>query len=100
MGFSDYLSNARAQLSDEDEALSEIYNQLETSYNDVYEGSVNAISAKDERIKGLESEVSRLKTQMFDQMQMIPAMNQNQEDEPDEDDSDTNRGVAGLFTRK
>ena len=98
MGFSDYLSIARAQLSDEDEALGEIYNQLETSYNDVYEGSVNAISAKDERIKGLESEVSRLKTQMFDQMQMIPAMNQNQED--DEDDSDTNRGVAGLFTRK
>ena len=49
-----------------------------------------------ERVKELESEVSRLKSQMFDKMMQTPFDNPNGNENEDEEDN-TPKGIAGLF---
>ena len=49
-----------------------------------------------ERVKELESEVSRLKSQMFDKMMQTPVDNSNGNENEDEEDN-TPKGIAGLF---
>ena len=99
MSFADYLSQARQFNPDEDNNgnnISTIYDGLETEYTDLLEGSQKSAEMQAERVQELESEVSRLKSQMFDKMMQTPVDNSNGNENEDEDD-DTPKGIAGLF---
>lgn len=98
MSFADYLSQAR-QFNPEDNDennISTIYDGLETEYTDLLEGSQKSAEMQAERVKELESEVSRLKSQMFDKMMQTPVDNSNGNENEDEEDN-TPKGIAGLF---
>lgn len=98
MSFADYLSQARQFNPDDNDGnnISTIYDGLETEYTDLLEGSQKSAEMQAERVKELESEVSRLKSQMFDKMMQTPVDNSNGNENEDEDD-DTPKGIAGLF---
>ena len=99
MSFADYLSQARQFNPDEDNDgnnISTIYDGLETEYTDLLEGSQKSAEMQAERVKELESEVSRLKSQMFDKMMQTPVDNSNDNENEDEEDN-TPKGIAGLF---
>lgn len=99
MSFADYLSQARQFNYDEDNDvnnISTIYDGLETEYTDLLEGSQKSAEMQAERVKELESEVSRLKSQMFDKMMQTPVDNSNGNENEDEEDN-TPKGIAGLF---
>ena len=99
MSFADYISQARQFNPDEDNDeinVSTIYDGLETEYTDLLEGSQKSAEMQAERVKELESEVSRLKSQMFDKMMQTPVDNSNGNENEDEDDN-TPKGIAGLF---
>ena len=98
MSFADYLSQARQFSPDDNDGnnISTIYDGLETEYTDLLEGSQKSAEMQAERVKELESEVSRLKSQMFDKMMQTPVDNSNGNENEDEDD-DTPKGIAGLF---
>ena len=98
MSFADYLSQARQFNPDEDNGnnISTIYDGLETEYTDLLEGSQKSAEMQAERVKELESEVSRLKSQMFDKMMQTPVDNSNGNENEDEEDN-TPKGIAGLF---
>lgn len=100
MSFADYLSQARQFNPDEDNDgvnISTIYDGLETEYTDLLEGSQKSAEMQAERVKELESEVSRLKSQMlFDKMVQTPFDNTNGNENEDEEDN-TPKGIAGLF---
>lgn len=99
MSFTDYLSQARQFNYDEDNDgnnISTIYDGLETEYTDLLEGSQKSAEMQAERVKELESEVSRLKSQMFDKMMQTPVDNSNGNENEDEEDN-TPKGIAGLF---
>ena len=98
MSFADYLSQARQfNPEDNDEInISTIYDGLETEYTDLLEGSQKSAEMQAERVKELESEVSRLKSQMFDKMMQTPVDNSNGNENEDEEDN-TPKGIAGLF---
>lgn len=98
MSFADYLSQARQFNPDDNDEIniSTIYDGLETEYTDLLEGSQKSAEMQAERVKELESEVSRLKSQMFDKMMQTPVDNSNGNENEDEDD-DTPKGIAGLF---
>ena len=99
MSFTDYLSQARQFNPDEDNDeinISTIYDGLETEYTDLLEGSQKSAEMQAERVKELESEVSRLKSQMFDKMMQTPVDNSNGNENEDEEDN-TPKGIAGLF---
>ena len=98
MSFADYLSQARQFNPDDNDGnnISTIYDGLETEYTDLLEGSQKSAEMQAERVKELESEVSRLKSQMFDKMMQTPVDNSNGNANEDEDD-DTPKGIAGLF---
>ena len=99
MSFADYLSQARQFSPDEDNDeinISTIYDGLETEYTDLLEGSQKSAEMQAERVKELESEVSRLKSQMFDKMMQTPVDNSNGNENEDEEDN-TPKGIAGLF---
>lgn len=98
MSFADYLSQARQFNPDDNDGnnISTIYDGLETEYTDLLEGSQKSAEMQAERVKELESEVSRLKSQMFDKMMQTPVDNSNGNENEDEDD-DTSKGIAGLF---
>ena len=97
MSFADYLSQARQFNPDEDNDgvnISTIYDGLETEYTDLLEGSQKSAEMQAERVKELESEVSRLKS--FDKMMQTPFDNSNGNENEDEEDN-TPKGIAGLF---
>ena len=100
MSFADYLSQARQFNPDEDNDgvnISTIYDGLETEYTDLLEGSQKSAEMQAERVKELESEVSRLKSQMlFDKMMQTPSDSSNGNENEDEEDN-TPKGIAGLF---
>lgn len=99
MSFADYLSQARQFSPDEDNDeinISTIYDGLETEYTDLLEGSQKSAEMQAERVKELESEVSRLKSQMFDKMMQTPVDNSNGNENEDEEDN-APKGIAGLF---
>lgn len=98
MSFADYLSQARQFNPDDNDGnnISTIYDGLETEYTDLLEGSQKSAEMQAERVKELESEVSRLKSQMFDKMMQTPVDNSNGNENEDEDDN-TPKGIAGLF---
>ena len=99
MSFADYLSQVRQFNPDEDNDgvnISTIYDGLETEYTDLLEGSQKSAEMQAERVKELESEVSRLKSQMFDKMMQTPVDNSNGNENEDEEDN-TPKGIAGLF---
>ena len=99
MSFTEYLSQARQFNYDEDNDgnnISTIYDGLETEYTDLLEGSQKSAEMQAERVKELESEVSRLKSQMFDKMMQTPVDNSNGNENEDEEDN-TPKGIAGLF---
>ena len=98
MSFTDYLSQARQFSPDDNDGnnISTIYDGLETEYTDLLEGSQKSAEMQAERVKELESEVSRLKSQMFDKMMQTPVDNSNGNENEDEEDN-TPKGIAGLF---
>ena len=98
MSFADYLSQARQFSPDDNDGnnISTIYDGLETEYTDLLEGSQKSAEMQAERVKELESEVSRLKSQMFDKMMQTPVDNSNGNENEDEEDN-TPKGIAGLF---
>ena len=98
MSFADYLSQARQFNPDDNDGnnISTIYDGLETEYTDLLEGSQKSAEMQAERVKELESEVSRLKSQMFDKMMQTPVDNSNGNENEDEEDN-TPKGIAGLF---
>lgn len=100
MSFADYLSQARQFNPDEDNDgvnISTIYDGLETEYTDLLESSQKSAEMQAERVKELESEVSRLKSQMmFDKVMQTPFDSSNGNENEDEEDN-TPKGIAGLF---
>lgn len=100
--FEEYMSQARGfnpDEADEGATISTIYDSLETSYRDAMEGSQGKIQAKDDRIKELESELSRVKQHNYDLVMSSPAPNTDDNDKgsSDSDSDSSSQGIDSLF---
>lgn len=101
--FEEFMSKARTfnpEEAEEGASISTIYDSLETSYRDAMEGSEGKLKAKDDRIKELESEISRVKQHNYDLVMSQPAPNNEEESSNDDSDSNKGSGIDSLFTNR
>ena len=75
--------------------ISTIYDSLEEADNNYSAGAKANLSTKDERIKELESEISKLQSHNYNLMMQAPK--NVDDDEPGGDKDDAPQGVSGLF---
>lgn len=101
--FEEFMSKARTfnpEEAEEGASISTIYDSLETSYRDAMEGSEDKLKAKDDRIKELESENSRVKQHNYDLVMSQPAPSNEEESSNDDSDSSKGTGIDSLFTNR